>query len=416
MSTKRRFYWIFSAALGSLLGCNYLLSMKVSLFTETLHVTDIPKIPLTQSIQCISYLEGPCCMEWEFDMDDFWHDHPGWEWSFMNKSHQCFSLIQDPRKVEYIQKLHSVQWDGNCSLVRGAFQISSGFTASIGTQLKSFYAAFKDGVPYSPSKHWEGAKWLYAWHGNYTVCDTADLKCYFLPITKCQSRIGQNDAGKHIPSFDKEMLKWYLTRPKQWLRRQIYEYIFSNFNSTTLPYPCTLFHVRRGDLVHEKGTRSYVRLQEYFRASNLTEGENIFLMTDSATAIEEAEFLHPNYNWLYVKRKRFNGYEGGWENHLPSQDPVAEIVAILSELMLSEQCYQIVHTSSSFSSEIYSYMTRHGKEIKRIHVSYQAINGSLPTAPAEKKMLANSFMHSLITDIQSAKQRMNLTKVHDGND
>jgi len=57
-------------------------------------------------------------MEWEFDMDDFWHDHPGWEWSFMNKSHQCFSLIQDPRKVEYIQKLHSVQWDENCSLAK----------------------------------------------------------------------------------------------------------------------------------------------------------------------------------------------------------------------------------------------------------------------------------------------------------
>jgi len=99
-----------------------------------------------------------------------------------------------------------------------------------------------------------------------------------------------------------------------------------------------------------------VRLQEYFRASNLTEGENIFLMTDSATAIEEAEFLHPNYNWLYVQRKRFDTFEGGWESHIPSQDPVAEIVAILSKLTLSEQCYQIVHMSSSFSDEIFSYM------------------------------------------------------------
>ena len=76
------------------------------------------------------------------------------------------------------------------SMGHGAFQISSGLTTSIGTQIKSFYAAFKDGVPYSPSKHWEGAKWHYAWHGHYTVCHTADLKCYFLPITKCQSRIG----------------------------------------------------------------------------------------------------------------------------------------------------------------------------------------------------------------------------------
>jgi hypothetical protein len=163
-------------------------------------------------------------MEWEFDMDNFWHDHPGWEWSFMNESHQCFSLIQDPRKVEYIQKLHRVQWDGNCSLVRAAHQISSGFTASIGTQMASFYAALMDGVPYCPSKHWEGAKWIYAWYNNYTVCDT-DLQCYFLPITKCQPKIGQHDAGKRAPSFDKDMLKWYLTRPKQWLRRRIYEYI-----------------------------------------------------------------------------------------------------------------------------------------------------------------------------------------------
>jgi Uri superfamily endonuclease len=124
-------------------------------------------------------------------------------------------------------------------------------------------------------------------------------------------------------------------------------------------------------------------------------------MTDSATAIEEAEILHPNYNCLYVKRKRFDGYEGGWESHLAFQDPVAEIVVIVSELMLPEQLYQIVHTSSAFSDEIYSYMTRHRKEIKRIHVSYLAKIGSLPTAPAQKKMLENSFMQTLITDIQS---------------
>lgn len=365
-------------------------------------------------ISCKSITEGPCCAEWEVDMDFWWQNHPDWEWSSMDAYHQCFTPFRDPRKAEYIQKVHSVQWNMNCSLVRAAHQISSGFSASIGTQVKSFYSAFTAGLPYSPSKHWVGARWIYSWFGNYTVCNTTDLQCYFLPITNCKPRIGQHDAVEHrdSPSFDQDMLKWYLTRPKQWLRHRIYRYMVANFNSTILPTPCTVFHVRRADITREKSVRTYVRVQEYLRASNLTGGENILLLTDSSAAIEEAEILHPNYNWMYIKRKRFSANEGGWESHIPSGDPVNEVVAILTELTLAEQCDQLVHTLSSFSNEILSSMTRHGKQVKKVKVSFPEINGSLPYKPAEKKKIADAFMESLNADIQKARISLNITKTY----
>jgi hypothetical protein len=72
-------------------------------------------------------------------------------------------------------------------------------------------------------------------------------------------------------------------------------------------------------------------------------------MSDDISTIEEVEKYHAsNYNWIYLKRRRFRGTEGGINNHIPSGDQALEVVTIMAEAKLASQCRKLVTGTSGF--------------------------------------------------------------------
>jgi hypothetical protein len=92
--------------------------------------------------------------------------------------------------------------------------------------------------------------------------------------------------------------------------------------------------------------RRYAAVQEYLDAAHVEEGDNIFLLTDDNSTLEEIHKYHPNYNWTYMNRPRNNGIDGGWEGHIPSGVPEFEVLTILTEIGLASQCSKLVHGNS----------------------------------------------------------------------
>ena len=86
--------------------------------------------------------------------------------------------------------------------------------------------------------------------------------------------------------------------------------------------------------------RRYHAIEEYMRQENNVT-INVLLLTDDENAVEEALHLFPGHKWVYLNRTRFRGAEGGWENHIPSDDPVQEVVALLSIFRLARKCMLI---------------------------------------------------------------------------
>lgn len=93
--------------------------------------------------------------------------------------------------------------------------------------------------------------------------------------------------------------------------------------------------VRRGDVVlRDPRPRRYHAIEEYMdHTNNVT--KTVLLLTDDENAVEEALYLFPEYKWVYF---RYRGAEGGWENHIPSDNPMQEVVALLSIFRLARKC------------------------------------------------------------------------------
>ena len=77
---------------------------------------------------------------------------------------------------------------------------------------------------------------------------------------------------------DKINLFSYVTRPQQWLRRAVYEYVTKS--APRLEPPCAVVHVRRADVVlHGEYARRYYALHEYVTAGGqqLKEAKQVLL-------------------------------------------------------------------------------------------------------------------------------------------
>jgi hypothetical protein len=88
--------------------------------------------------------------------------------------------------------------------------------------------------------------------------------------------------------------------------------------------------------------------------------KNILLLTDDANAIEEALAEFPHFNWMYIKRKRHRGAQGGFENQIPSQNPQQELIILFSILKLVKQCSALVHTTGNLAEMIVGEMDSSG--------------------------------------------------------
>ena len=92
---------------------------------------------------------------------------------------------------------------------------------------------------------------------------------------------------------------------------------------------------------------------EYIDKANIQPNDTIVLLSDDISTIEEVERYHADkYHWIYLKRRRFRGTEGGINNHLPSGDPASEVVAIMAEVKLASQCSKLVTGTSGFVTAI----------------------------------------------------------------
>jgi hypothetical protein len=126
--------------------------------------------------------------------------------------------------------------------------------------------------------------------------------------------------------------------------------------------PCTWIHVRRSDAMTERHERNFYPLSEYLERGNVTKGENILLLTDDETAIEEALLLHPQYNWHYWNRTRHRGAVKR-NKHIPSNDEAKELLIILAEIELAGKCAKGIHGTSNMVKMFETAMAmEHGSE------------------------------------------------------
>lgn len=108
---------------------------------------------------------------------------------------------------------------------------------------------------------------------------------------------------------------------------------------------------------------------EYIDKGQIQRGETIVLLTDDASTIEEVETYHAtNYNWVYLKRQRTRGTEGGFNKHIPSGDQALEVITIMSEVKLASQCDTLVAGDSGFVTIITDAMNAIGRTYKQFTV------------------------------------------------
>jgi hypothetical protein len=200
----------------------------------------------------------------------------------------------------------------------------------------------------------------------------------------------------------------YVTRPQTWLRKAVYDFVQEHLITQLVvvavvppsppppqplqqqqpplqhpqshpqqhqPQQCIVVHVRRSDVVlHNMHSRRYHELEEYMAAippppqqpppsEHLLDHDSaaaaapppyyykqsILLLTDDATVIDEALTKYPQYHWIYIRRPRFKGPEGGFENHIPSADPKLELLVLLSLFhFIPRHCTGgVIHTMSN---------------------------------------------------------------------
>lgn len=320
-------------------------------------------------------VEDPLCVKWKVDMDEWWTHHPDWYVSHENKSHYCFSRIEDEKKAQVFKKLYNVQFKtGDCSNVITKPMWSSGWGADFTNVVDGLKYAFETGTPVQ--MHVMEGAWHYSGKKDASkpVCETKDMYCYFLPLTRCAAipeRPSEEDfLASEFLELESGTGRWLLefaARPQTWLRREVYKLS----QKAKLTTPCTAIHVRRSDVVlHEEHARKYRKIEEYLKALDKDDPKNILLLTDDQNAVEEARTLHPDYNWMYLHRPRHRGAEGGWENQIPSDDPRLEVIILLAIFKLVRQCSTLIHTHSNFAKVLQGEMedAMNGKDFHRVNL------------------------------------------------
>mgnify|MGYP005857347189 CR=1 FL=1 len=305
------------------------------------------------------------------------------------------------------------------------YVVGTGFAASIAYLLDGFWSAYREGRPFERSKHWSGFRWIYSPPYNSTTednaedqkdtsmlpiyqnkdwatCPSQDMTCYFLPLTThCQESnltVGHEDAP--FPKYYKKELKesekakekflWleeYFLRPKQVTRHHLYQ-LRKDKVPQDIPSSCNALHVRRADATSEpRHPRNFYPLSRYLSRGNVTNHTTVVLLTDDQSAIEEAETLHPDYQWVYVNRTRHRG-KVPTHSHIPSQNEALELLYILAELEMAMHCTKLVHGTSNMVKLIsHGMQLRHGMDqVKLVSIDNDVNFHEQDPIPAEQFM------------------------------
>mmetsp|Transcript_1624 Transcript_1624/g.4350 ORF Transcript_1624/g.4350 Transcript_1624/m.4350 type:complete len:563 (-) Transcript_1624:94-1782(-) len=347
-------------------------AMKFRMDSETPEEVQRREVGISPIESFGGYSQGRFCTTWLRPLDEWWAHNPEWGFESASDEFQCFERYHDD-KARFLRGVYDLQWSGDCTAVHTRHMWSSGWGADFSNVADGLLLGFEDKRPFQITfdphdNHW----WHYAAvkeDGSNPTCDSKDMFCYFLPLSRCKpGAIEMSNRYPNENSTNTLRRKWlhdYATRQQQWLRRSVFDFI--NEKAPAIPTPCTALHVRRSDVVlHDQFSRKYFPISFYLRKAGLEGRGNILLFTDDASAIEEARELHPNYNWVYLERKRHRGSEGGWENQTPSKKPVEEVMVLLAIFELAKQCDTFVHTNSNLADVIYNSMISTGRPVRRI--------------------------------------------------
>ncbi|CAB9530187.1 expressed unknown protein [Seminavis robusta] len=318
------------------------------------------------------------CVSWDEDWyaDEWWTHHPEWwpNYTKENDTHYCFERLPS-QKATLFREIYNTQFENkhNCSSTISKTMWNSGWGADLSNVVDGIKAAHQTGKVLTMATSSLGWHYAAKKDGLKPVCSQRNMQCYFLNLTNCRSTerpsMGQQQyflAGQWKGFQQARSYLEYSARPQKWLRREVYEY--SKQYEAQLLAPCTVLHVRRGDVVLMDPTpRRYHTIEEYLdKAHNVT--RNVLLLTDDANAIGEALHLFRDYNWVYLNRTRYRGTEGGWENHIPSDSPKLEVISLLSELRLARKCSTFIHSKSNLADYIFSEMKTAHAKVKKINL------------------------------------------------
>ena len=315
------------------------------------------------------------CISWNYTMDEWWTHHPDWEAHHENDDKICFRRIQGKNKnnnknnnaATVLKSIYRNQFTGaNCSNVYTRYMWSSGWGADFYNVGTGLLHAVNLNRPLAITNIRRKMWWHYSAvkaDGSNPTCPAKDMSCYFLPIGKCSPNRADVDGGyvPERPNFQTllPITYQYATRPQQWLRRAVYDYVRDVEKDLT--EPCSVIHVRRSDVVlHGQASRKYFPISDYIRLLPPERRDNgtVFLLTDDANAIDEAHEFHPNIRWKYLNRTRHRGTAGGWENQTPSKSPKQETIIILSTFRLVQRCDYLVHADGRFSDALMESMSQ----------------------------------------------------------
>ncbi|CAB9504135.1 expressed unknown protein [Seminavis robusta] len=318
------------------------------------------------------------CVPWHVNADLWWTHHRDWQHGRENDTHYCFQKVQDAEKARFFQNLYHLQFpttstchDDDVSMVK---MWNSGWGADMTNLANALQQAHQTNRPVQvdTSTHWHYAvtkKLVNKSHALLEACPQKNMYCYLLNMSSCTpSSTTTHDAPDFSSNNDRH--RWYLewlVRPQTWLRKRVYDYLHSQSSGAPrMQTPCSVLHVRRNDVVlHDKQARKFHPIDDYI--NNTRVHDNILLLTDDHYAIGEARTKYPQYRWMYFERPRFRGV-GGWEHHLPSDDPVLEVVVLFATFQLVRQCDQIVLSTGKFGEYLYQEMKRGDRQVERVNI------------------------------------------------
>jgi hypothetical protein len=324
-----------------------------------------------EEIETVALNDESFCVPWEVNSDEWWTHHVVWEIFHEDDTHYCFRRLGDAAKEALLWQIYHNQFESDCSVMVHKKMWNSG--------ISNDFRNVVDGLMHATQTAQQAFQvanmpWHYASPKPFNVttaaCPSQDMFCYFLPLSNCP-RIPVDDALKKIGFFDRGAVLGprlfiqpartyldYIRRPQTWLRRRLYDFVQAQ---SQVVAPCTALHVRRGDIVtHGTHSRRYYAIADYLNTSERIE-PNVFLLTDDHNAIGEALHEFPDRNWMYINRPRYHGSEGGFERHLPSNDPILEMTVLLGTFRLVRRCTSMVRSSSAFGDFLWG-------EIKDEHV------------------------------------------------
>jgi len=279
-----------------------------------------------------------------------------WQISSENGTHTCFRYV-DAGSHQFLFDIYRNQFMTDCKNVMTRYMIDSGWGADWNAGIAMpIQEALRTNRTLAIRTY--GGFWHYAAlkpNGTNPTCPARDMTCYFLDLTKCKPTNNRSEViTNYFPvpfeyTVRNSIVYRYLTRPKQWLRREVNPIVEQM--TKMLPTPCSVMHVRRADVIfHSENSRKYYPISDYMEKLPKNRRDTILLLTDDANAIKEAKEFFPDTKWVYFNRTRHQGASGGWENQIPSKSPKQEVITILATLKIVSTCDTIVYGESAFAT------------------------------------------------------------------